>query len=84
MLFLFLSLHPLCDTQIRPLLWPSPYFSVIMTVDAAIICSGNVTQSLSSNAAIFFYCRINIRISNIGKKKFHNLKILPQICEVSF
>ena len=83
MLFLFLSLHPLCDTQIRPL-WPSPYFSVIMTIDAAIICSGNVTQSLSSNAAIFFYCRINIRISNIGKKKFHNLKILPQICEVSF
>ena len=68
MLFLFLSLHPLCDTQIRPL-WPSAYFSVIMTVDAAHFCSGNVTQSLSSNAAIFFYCRINIRISNIGKKK---------------
>ena len=76
MLFLFLSPQPLCDTLIRPL-WPSPYFSVIRTVDAAIICVqwlgmfvGNVTQSLSSNAAIFFYCRISIRISNIGKKIF--------------
>ena len=64
----FSSPQSFCDTLIRPL-WPSPYFSVIMTVDAAIICSGNVTQSLSSNAAIFFYCRVNIRISNIGKKK---------------
>ena len=76
MLFLFLSLQPLCDTLIRPL-WPSPYFSVIMTVDAAIICMqwlemfvGNVTKSLSLNAAIFFYCRISISIFNIGKQIF--------------